>query len=443
MEAKLTKINEKAAGIDIGAEKIFIAVQGEEVKNFDTFTASYLEAVRFLQQKCIETVAMEATGVYWIALYELLEKAGIKVSLVNGAHVKNVPGRKSDVKDCQWLQQLHSYGLLRSSFIPEENIRILRSFNRLRNDHIQMAASHINHIQKSLDLMNIKLQYVISQITGASGMRILKAILAGERNAKKLVLLCDGQILKKKKEQVVLSLEGNYKSEHIFALKQAVECYEFYQTQIFDCDKQIEAHLESLTRDKDLPEDPTKPKAIRHHKPQINELHNKLLMLTGGKDASQIAGLTDLSFMKLLSEVGLDMDKWKTSKHFTSWLGLAPNMHQSGKSKKKRRRKVKTNAGQIFREAAQSVGQSKYLALGGFYRRIRAKSGALVANVATARKIAVLFYNTLKYGVKYVEEGLIKYEQKFRQKMELSLMKRAKDLGFELKPTTPQIMEVH
>ena len=318
-------------------------------------------------------------------------------------------------------------------FIPGDAIRELRSYIRQREAHIEMSSRQINLMHKALDLMNIKLQYVISQLQGASGMRIIRAILAGERDADRLVALCEKQILNKKKEQVILSLEGHYSREHLFALRQAVYGYDFYQQQINDCDKEIESLLNEMTDQ--IPSmicTPEKP--IRHHKPAINNLHEKLLKMTDGKDASQIAGLTDLSVMKVLAETGTDMSAWKTAKHFTSWLGLAPNIHQSGKINKKRRRKAKTRAGQVFREAAQSIGQSKHLALGGFYRRIKSRSGAMVANVATARKLAVLFYNTLKYGTQYVEEGLAQYEELYKQKMQRNLLKKAHKLGFELVP---------
>ena len=434
MDTKLTKINQKAAGIDIGAELIFIAVEGQCVQSFSTFTAGYIQAADYLKEHGIVTVAMEATGIYWISLYEVLEKYGFEIYLVNGAHVKNVPGRKSDVKDSQWIQQLHSYGLLRASFIPADDIRELRSYTRLRENHIEMASRQINLMHKALDLMNIKLQYVISQLQGVSGLRIVRAILQGERDPETLAALCDRQILNKKKDQVILSLQGNYRQEHLFALRQALEGYEFYQQQINNCDQELDILLDKLTCDIVLTTPLTPAKPIRHHKPAVDNLHEKLLKLTAGKDASGIAGLTDLSVMKLIGEVGADMSAWKTAKHFTSWLGLAPNIHQSGKVNKKRRRKAKTRAGQIFREAAQSIGQSKHLALGGFYRRIKARSGGLVANVATARKLAVLFYNTLKFGVEYVEEGLSKYEEQYKKRMQRSLMKKAKTLGFELVP---------
>lgn len=435
LSKNLKVINENAAGIDIGTEMIFVSVAGLPVKSFATYTSNLLEAGKYLKINNVTTVAMEATGVYWMPLYNLIERNNIEVFVVNGAHIKNVPGRKSDIQDCQWIQQLHSYGLLRSSFVPVNKIRKLRTYVRLRDDHIQMAAAHKLHLQKALDLMNLKIHNVISDLSGSSGIKIIKAIIDGERDANKLVLLCDPQILKKKKEQVILSLEGNYEDEYIFILKQSLSCLDFYLLKINECDKQIELMLKEMTIEKKIPEQVKCPKVIKNHKPDIKNLHMLLMQLTDGKDASQIPGLTDQTLMKIISEVGLDIDKWPTEKQFTSWLGLAPNKHQSGKTNKKIRKKFKNRAGQIFREAARSLANSKYNALGGFYRRIRARSGPMVANVATARKIAVLFYNILKKGSEYVEMGIKKYDEKFKAHKLQLLKKLANQLGMDVVPT--------
>lgn len=245
--ANLRKINPKCAGIDIGSEKIFISIEHQEVRSFGTFTDEFLNAIAYLKEHKITSVAMEATGVYWVAFFEMLEAAGIEVCLVNGKHVKNVPGRKSDVADCEWIRQLHSYGLLRPCFIPDDSIRQLRTYVRLRNDHISMASQHIQHIQKALDLMNIKLHNVISQIHGVSGMRVLNAIVNGERKPETLAALCEDSILKKKRNEVLASLKGNFRTEHIFSLEQAIAAYNFYQKQISDCDSQMQTLLEQFT----------------------------------------------------------------------------------------------------------------------------------------------------------------------------------------------------
>lgn len=433
--AILRKINENASGIDVGSEEIFVSVNENEVKRFRTFTSDLLEAARYLKENGVETIALEATGIYWVTLYELLEENGFEVYLVNGAHVKNVPGRKSDVKDSQWIQELHTFGLLRSSFIPDKETRKIRTYVRLRRDHIQMAASHVQHIQKALDLMNIKLHDVISDITGVSGLNIINAIISGERNPEKLAEMCTKQISKKKREDVILSLQGNYKEEHLFSLKQAVDCWNFYQLKVNECDKQIEKLLNQLVTDKDLPNEINPPKKITHHKPDIENLHTTLMQLTGGKDPSQLPGLTDASLLELIGETGLDMSKWPTEKHFVSWCGLSPNTHKSGKMKKKYiRKQPKTKAGQIFRISANTVGQSKYLALKGFYNRIKSRAGAKVAVKATARKIAVMYYNVLKYGIEFVEQGLMEYEKRYRNDIQKYLEKKAKELGLALIP---------
>ncbi len=433
--SEFSVVHPNCAGIDIGSEKIFIGVENKEVVNFGTFTDDYLRAISFLKEHNIVHVVMEATGVYWITLYSMLEEAGFKVRLVNGREVKNLPGRKSDVADCQWLRQLHTYGLLKASYVPDDKIRELRTYRRLRSDHIQMASTHIKHMQKALELMNIKLHNVISKINGVSGMRIINAILAGERSPELLAEFCENSILKNKREKVIASLKGNYKEEYLFLLKQAKEAYEFYQIQIEECDKQIEKLLNEMTKDLPKPDKITLPKPIRHNKPKIDDLHTKLMILTEGKDPSRITGLTDKLLLELISETGINLkETWPTDKHFTSWLKLAPGKHQSGKVNKKRRLKAHTRAGQIFMEAALSIANSKYTALSGFYRRIKAKKGFKVALKATARKIAVLYYNIMTEGIDYVEEGLEKYQERFIKQRLSRLKKQAKYFGLELVP---------
>ena len=429
---KLKKVFPKSAGIDIGSEKIFIGIEDKEVKSFNTFTDGYLKAIEYLKENKISTVAMEATGVYWFSLYDFIEESGIEIFLVNGRDVKNVPGRKSDVSDCQWIQQLHSFGLLRPCFIPDDITRQLRTYTRLRQDHLSLAAQHIQHMQKAFILMNIKLHNVISQINGVSGMRIIKAILSGNHNPIELACLCEESILKKKKELVIASLKGNFREEHLFSLKQAVDAYEFYHKQIHDCDSKIQELLETINQDKPTPPNITKPKHVRHNEPKIDKLHEHLMKLTGGKNPSEVTGLSDKALMELLSETGTDLSKWKTEKHFTSWLCLSPSKHQSGKSNKKRKKKGSTKAGQIFRNAAYSIANSKYSALSAFHNRIKAKKGSLVAIKATARKLAVLYYRVMTEGIDYVEQGLIAYQQKYKEQQIRRLQKQAKHLGLLL-----------
>lgn len=431
---KFSIINEHAAGIDIGSREIFIALPKGEVKSFGTFTSDFSSAVEYLKLNNITTVAMESTGVYWVTLYDMIEQAGISACLVKSTMVKNVPGRKTDVSDCQWIQQLHSYGLLRASFIPDDQTRKLRSFVRQRKTNIRLASDHIRRAQKALDLMNIKLHFVISQINGVSGLRIIKSILSGERDPEILVELCDRQILKHKRQSVINALKGNYRQEHLFLLKQAIDAYEFYQHQTYQCDKEIENLLNEINKDKPAPTNMRKPKPIRHNKPDISNLHLNLMKMTNGNDPSQITGLTDSTLLQIIAEIGTDMRAWKTDKHFTSWLGLAPNTHQSGTSFKKRKVRNSSNAGQIFRIAAQTLVLSKHNAIGAFYRRIQFKKGKLTAMKAAARKLAVLYYNVMTKGMDYVEYGIQQYEQKIKEQRLKSLQRKAKLYGFILTP---------
>jgi len=378
---------------------------------------------------------MEATGVYWIAFHEMLETAGFEVAVVNGKHVKNVPGRKTDVLDCQWLKTLHSYGLVRSSFIPPQEIRMLRSYVRLRDDNIRMSSQHIQHMQKALELMNIKLTNVITHITGVSGLAIINAIINGETDPWKLVELCDKSIKEKKHKEVLKSLKGNYRKEHIFLLKQAVEGWEFYQQRLSECDKEIEKLLREMT--KDIDDVNTSKPSKRNQSPnkiKIESLHEILMKLTGGKNPEKIVGISDTMLVQLISELGTNLSAWKTEKHFTSWLGLAPRVNRSGKGKRWKKDKVNTRAGQLFKIAAQGVAKSKNTALGGFYRRLKANHGAKVANKATARKLAVIFYNIMTKGIEFVEQGLKKYQQSYQANKMKYLEKLAKEFNVALVP---------
>jgi len=431
----LNTINPHCAGIDIGSDSIFIGLEEKEVAFFGTFTEDYLKAIAYLKGHNITSVAMEATGVYWITLFDMLEGAGITVTLVNGKQVKYLPGRKSDVADCQWLQQLHSFGLLRPCFIPDEITRQLRSYTRLRADHLSMASSHIQHMHKALTLMNIKVQNVISQVHGVSGMRIITAIVMGERNPERLADLCESSILKTKREKVIASLKGNFKAEHIFALKQALSAYDFYQKQITECDQQIESLLKQHTDDLPTPSKTTPPKNARHNAPKIDELHTKLMKMTGGNDPSQITGLSDKTLLELIAETGTNLkDHWGTEKQFSSWAALAPSMHQSGKSNKRKKFKKNSRAGQIFREAALSISASKHSALSAFFKRMKAKKGFLHAMKATARKIAVIYYRVMTKGIAFVERGIEIYQQRFKEQQLRLLQKKARSLGLQLIP---------
>jgi transposase len=368
----MKKIRFNVAGIDVGAKKVYTSVEGQPVVNHFTFTEDLLLLRDYLLKHKVETVAMEATGVYWVILYEILEEAGIDVWLVDGRQTKQVPGRKTDVKDCQWIQELHSYGLLNRCLVVDADIKELRSYLRLREDHIQSSAMHINHMQKALTLMNIRLKEVLSQIHGASGMAIIEAILKGERDKHVLVDMCHQSVLKTKKDFMLKALEGKYTQSGLFALKQAYDGYMFYLNQISECDKQIDTVINRIGQSGNGQNLKTQRKAIRHHKPAVEKLGANLLNMFEGKDATVISGITDYTWMQLLAETGSNLTKWPTEKHFTSWLGLSPGQHNSGKMRKNVKKKGHPSAGQIFRTIAQSLINSKNIAIGLFGRRLRA-----------------------------------------------------------------------
>jgi transposase len=419
MKKSLEVIHPHAAGIDIGSRSFYVDAGEEEVKVYPTYTEGCFALRDYLKSLSISTVAMESTGVYWVVLYSILEEADIDVYLVNGRDVKNVPGRKSDIKDCQWIRQLHSYGLLKKSFIPSDNIRKLRSYVRLRQDHIRAQATQALLMQKALTQMNIRLTEVINDIMGASGSKMISAILNGQRDPLLLVEYCHTSILKTKKELVIKALEGNYREEHLFALNQAHKTWHYYQTMIFECDKQIEDLIKSETKDKPEKEIKEKRKPMRYNKPNIVDLHVPLLKMSEGKDPTGIAGITDYSFLQIISEVGVDMRAWKTEKHFVSWLKLAPVKNSSGNFTRRISVKRNNKASLLFRNIAQGILSSKHLALGSFGRRIRSRRGSGVAIKAIARKIACYFYRVMTKGEAFVERGIEIYEsQQIEQKKE-------------------------
>lgn len=430
--SSLSKLYPHSAGIDIGSEKVFVSIEDKPVRNFRTFTATYQELSHYLKEHAITHVAMEATGIYWITLYDILEGDGFDVTLVNPADSKNLPGRKTDVQDCQWIQQLFSYGLLRKSFVPDDIVRKLRVYTRMREDKLQMGSSHIHHMQKALIQMNIRLPEVLSQTHGASGMSMIKAILEGERNPEILLSYCTSSLIKRKGADILLALEGNYKEEYLFELRQAYDGYMFYLDQVAKCDWETEKILKEYNSraDKDYKDKhPIKP--IRHNKPQINHLHELLLGIHGANPTT-LPGLTDYSLMKLTAELGNDITQWPTVKNFVSWLGLAPGKHQSGKMNKRSKKKAVTRAGQIFKQAAQSILLSKQPGLGAFARRIKSRRGPGIAIKATARKIAELYYNIFSKGMEYVEQGVNKYEAKLKEQQIMFLHRKANELNYQL-----------
>jgi transposase len=432
----------KAVGIDVGSEKLHVSIGGDAPKVFGTFTGD-LEALQsWLKQEGVRSVAMEATGVYWLYLYEVLETAGLEVVVVNGRHVQNVPGRKTDMVDCQWLATLHAHGLLRGGFVPPAHIRQLQDYQRLRADHVIGAAAQVQKMQQALERMNIKFHDVISDLSGVSGLKVVRAILKGERRPGELLALCDEQIQKKKSTAVKESLRGCWKKEQLFGLRQALELWETYREKIADCDREMELLLQEMAGQPpagggDLigPVKLAPAKVLSKNTPAIDRCQELLARICGGCDATQIPGLGEHMVLQLISEVGTDMTRWKDEKHFTSWCGLAGGHRQSGK-RKGNIKGHRNRAGRMFCAAARSLAQTIDKALGGFYRRLRGRLGGLAANVALARKLALLFYRLLRYGIDYVEKGLKAYESKVLETERRLLRKLARKQGFVLMPTS-------
>ena len=440
----LPVLDPQAAAIDVGSESLHVSVAGDTPKVFGTFTVE-LEALReWFKGQGVRTVAMEATGVYWLYLYEVLEAAGLEVVVVNGRHVQNVPGRKTDMSDCQWLATLHAHGLLRGGFVPPADIRRLQDYQRLRADHIIGAAGQVQKMQQALERMNVKFHDVISDLTGVSGLKVVRAILRGEREPVRLLALCDGQIQRKKSAAVKESLRGCWKDEQLFALRQALELWETFQQKIADCDRELERLLHQLAGPPPSQGGPgggelrlAPVKDAGKNAPAIERCQQLLARICGGRDATQIPGLSVYLVLQLISEVGTDMTRWPTEKHFTSWLGLAGGRKQSGK-RKGSIKAHRNRAGRMFCAAARALARSMDKALGGFYRRLRGRIGGLAANVALARKLAQLFYRLLRYGMEYVEKGLKAYEVKVWETEARLLRKLAKNQGFILMPATPK-----
>jgi transposase len=426
----MEKIHPNAAGLDIGSKAVFAGLEGEPVRSFGTFTSEFKNLVAYLVLKGIKTVAMEATGVYWVVLYDMLKQAGLDVWLVDGRQTRQVPGRKTDVKDCQWIQQLHSYGLLNRCYVSDGLLKELRSYQRLREDHLRSASMHIQHMQKALIEMNIRLPEVLNQVHGKSGLAMIEAILAGQRDKETLLNLCHHSIKAKKMEAVLKALEGYYTEEGLFALEQACQGYQFYLSQIAACDQKIGETLEKLNKDKKLPPEAAagKRKPIRHHKPAVNDLGKHLLKAFGGRDATKLSGFTDYNWLQLYSELGEDLSLWPSEKHFTSWLGLAPGQNNSGK-RKRSKKKGNPTVGQIFKKIAQSLLASKYIGWGAFARRLRGRKGAAIAVKATARKLAVQYWRLMVKGADFVEQGIKGYEMQLKKYKEKQLNKLALELN--------------
>jgi transposase len=429
---ELRRLNEHAAGIDIGAERHYVAVppgsSEHAVREFGVFTKDLYAIADWLRACGVKTVVMESTGVYWVPLFEVLEERGFDVKLVDARQAKNVSGRKSDVLDCQWLQQLESYGLLQGAYRPADEIVVLRGYVRQRGMLVKNAATHIQHMQKALQQMNLRLDNVVADITGQTGMRILKAILGGERDVRKLGEMRDHRC-HASAEVIAQSLVGNYRQEHLFALKQAVELFEFYQAKIGECEAELEKYLASLPHVRE-DEPPPLPGGEKRQTLCFNVREHAYKLI--GVDLFRISGLNSETVLRIVSEVGVDLSAFPSEKHYASWLCLSPNRRVSGgKVLSSQTRPSRSRAAAAFRQAAVSVERSAS-ELGAYYRRMKARKGPASATTATAHKIARLYYSLVKHGREYEELGARAYEERERERVVASLRKRARGLGYEL-----------
>jgi transposase len=428
----LSLTHPNAAGIDIGSACHFVAVppdrDDEPVREFPSFTADLERLADWLEACGVDTVAMESTGVYWIPLYELLDARGFSVLLVNARHVKNVSGRKSDVLDCQWLQQLISYGLLRGAFRPADGVCALRSLSRQREMLLKSQARHVQHMQKALTQMNIQLANVISDVAGETGQKILRAIVAGERDGQALAAMKNVRI-RAGVDEIAKSLQGNWRAEHLFALKQALALFDFYGTQLAECDGEIEQQLQSLQVHDGEPAKGKKRGRARNA-PKF-DLRTQLFKMCG-VDLTRIDGIDITTALAVLSEVGADMSRFTTVKHFTSWLGLCPGTKiTGGKVMSGKTKRCANRAAQALRLAAGAL-RSSHSALGAYFRRMCSRMDKPKAVTAAAHKLARLIYTMLTKGEEYTDQGQDYYEERYRQRVLWQLSKRAEKLGMKL-----------
>ncbi len=452
MVAGMEPVHRRAAGIDIGSTENYVAIpseglaQGQScVRVFGTFTEHHAALVEWLRANEISTVAMEATGVYWLSLYDQLEAAGIEVYLVDPHAVKAVPGRKSDWLDCQWLQRLHTYGLLRRAFRPDPPIRRLRALTRQRAELVLCGVAHQEHMEKALVLMNLRLSQVVSDLIGETGLRIIRAILEGERDPKRLVQLRDPRCSKSTVREMEAALVGSYDQEQLFILQQSLDGWEFYQKQIQACDQRIEQVLAVMPKASATPPRPMPPKPMplaaeptpkdkawnRGPNAPTIDLTQALLRICG-VNLTRVCGCNLLSVLMLIGEIGVDMSKWRNARAFCSWLGLCPATHISGgKVLSRRTRRVKNRAKILLRLMAWAAGKTDTW-LGHYHRRLRARKGPSKALTATARKLACIIYHMLKYQDDFVLLDKDQYEQRAKVSRLRRLKKEAQALGMDL-----------
>ena len=428
----LTIAHPNAAGIDIGSASHFVAVPPDRddrpVREFASFTAELNALADWLEACGVDTVAMESTGVYWIALFELLESRGLTVLLVNARHVKNVSGRKSDVLDCQWLQQLMTYGLLAGAFRPAEQICVLRSLYRQREMLLRSQGRHVQHMQKALVQMNIQLANVIADIVGATGQKIVRAIVAGERDGQALAALKDVRV-RGSADEIAKSLEGTWRAEHLFALRQALGAFDFVATQLAECDREIELQLQSL-KAHDAEPAKGKKRSRARNAPKF-DLRTQLFQMCG-VDLTRIDGIDVTTALAVVSEIGVDMQRFPSVKHFTSWLGLCPGTRiTGGKVMNSKTKRVVNRAAQALRLAAAALRSSKS-ALGAYFRRLCARMDKPKAVTAAAHKLARLIYIMLTRGEEYTDQGQDYYEERYRERVLRALSQRAAKLGMKM-----------
>ena len=434
-QAAITLTHPNAAGIDIGSAAHFVAVpperDDEPVREFASFTADLHRLADWLDACGVDTVAMESTGVYWIPLYELLESRGFTVLLVNARHVKNVSGRKSDVLDCQWLQQLMSFGLLRGAFRPADQVCVLRSLSRQRTMLLRSQGRFVQHMQKALTQMNIQLANVISDVVGETGQKILRAIVAGERDGLALARLKNSRI-RASEDEIAKSLQGSWRAEHLFALKQALDAFDFCGTQLAECDAQVQAQLQALHVREDEPAQGKKRGRARNA-PKF-DLRTQLFQMCG-VDLTRIDGIDVTTALVVLSEVGADMGKFPSDKHFASWLGLCPGTKiTGGKVMSSKTKRCANRAAQALRLAAAAL-RSSQSALGAYYRRLCARMDKPKAVTAAAHKLARLIYAMLSHGQEYTDRGQDYFEERYRQRVLHNLAQKAKAMGMQLVPS--------
>jgi transposase len=430
-------VNPHAAAIDVHSNNHVVCIGPNQVQTFGAYTADLHALADYLKEHGVTTVVLESTGVYWIALFEVLASRGLEVFLIEPSQGRHCGARpKTDVTDCQWLQRLHTFGLLRPSFRPPESVLTLRGYWRQRQMQVRYAASHVQHIQKALEEMNVKLTEVAADIMGATGTRIIQAILQGERDAQKLASLRDANC-KKTQQEYAKALEGTWRPEHLFALQQAFALYQFHHQQITECDQRVEEELARLpNRAADKPFQP-RPRRCGRKNNDVRFQATEPLFKALGVDLTLIDGIQVNTALVILAEIGMDVSRFPTEKHFASWLRLCPQLEESNQTRKKRPpRRGKNRLAQALRMAAQAVSRTK-TPLAVFYHRIKGRLGGKGAITATAHKLAVLVYRLLKYGVAYVRQSLDDYAAKVKGHMERSLRRKAALLGYELVPKTP------